>query len=434
MRDLFDRVCLINLRRRPDRLAAFRTDVLAKGWPFRDPEIFPAVDGKIVPTPRGWQSTDAVYGCLQSHVTILQSAILDDVKSLLVLEDDATVMSTFLEDCERFFAAVPSDWEQLMLGGQHIQGPRKVSDGVVRCMNCQRTHAYAIRGRFMRDLYSIWRAPSSQTHCDHIMGPLQPGYNVYAPDPFLFGQVKSQSDINGRVNPTKFWKSPKGEEHVFVLDCPKEVVAALRESGIHTGYDRNPTSDIDNGLLTVFKEDKPDLNAFVRWLHDLQWECVSQENVYLGIWHPQVTVELVKRFWAGPVVLIMAPTIKEAREQIQASIKRPMIPAPKRFIVLLETGRATASQLRSYGWHTGYWRDPVTDLDNGLREWEANGRDIGQLGTIVKTLQMECERIANGIAVVWHHGVTADMLRQATDADVIVAKGTVEECLATIRR
>jgi hypothetical protein len=155
LKTFFDRVVLINLQRRLDRLGAIKEQVRVKGWPFREFEVFNAIDGKKVPVSLGWSKGGGVYGCRQSHVGVLQSALMDGVDRLLVLEDDFVVKETFTEECEKFFTNVPDDWDQLMLGGQHIKSAFEVGDGIVRCKNTQRTHAYAVRGNMMRDLYSV---------------------------------------------------------------------------------------------------------------------------------------------------------------------------------------------------------------------------------------------------------------------------------------
>ena len=410
--DYFDRVVVINLKRRPDRLATFK-DILQKcQWPFKEPILFEAIDGNKVPTPVGWVAGGGTWGCMQSHRQVLERAIHDDVENILVLEDDLTVRNTFLADIIKFLKEVPDDWDQLMLGGQHIHAASPFKPGLVKCLNCQRTHAYAIRGTMLRDLYATWCSASSVTHCDHIMGPMQSRYHVYAPDPFVFGQIQSKSDISGALNPTKFWQAPTGKEPLYVLDCPIEVVVALREYGVHTGYNRDPTTDIDNGLIAVFNN--TDVESHLRkWVSDLQWECASAENTVLGVWHPKATEEMLRKCWSGPVSTITAATIGVALAKMKLGKNMS-----KQAIIVLRTSKTVAEQVRKTGWHMGIWLDPVTGYDNGLRQW-AIDKQPDKLRRIVDVLVQEASGIENGVACIWFPEVTIEQIQAVTNIRLV---------------
>ena len=388
-------------------------------WPFATPEVFCAVDGNLVGVPLGWSMGSGTWGCLQSHRTVLQDALMDGVRRLLVLEDDLCMRSTFVEEAERFLQEVPDDWDQLMVGGQHIGPTRQVKNGIVKCTNTQRTHAYAIRNRsasskMLSDLYALWCSHTSQTHCDHIMGPMQSRYNVYAPTPFLFGQSKSVSDISGARNPTKFWQPPTGNEPILLLKCSQMVVSKLRDWGVHTGYTRDPATDVDQGLSKCFN---PYNQAkLVKWINDLQWECVSEENTVLGVWHPDATLEQLSRIWAGPVTEICADTVEEALLRLPDAKRKPL-PA-REYVILFKGDRQTIGQLRSLGWHTGNWRDPITDQDNGLREWALDKRP-DRLREVVQTLVTEAEGVRNGVACLWHPELTEDVVSNITNLRVV---------------
>ena len=214
----WDRVWCINLDRRVDRWERFLEEC-----PVPHVERFPAVDGRTVFVPGWWRAGHGAWGCMASHTAILKNALdagMDkDGKAILVFEDDATFAPGFQAGWERLRANLPVDWDQLYLGGQHRELHRmplqSINEVVVRAFKVNRTHAYAVRGRFIRVLYEhLTDLQSHRTwdwmHVDHRMEQLHESgrYNIYAPKTWLVGQSKGESDISYRVCPDRFWNEP----------------------------------------------------------------------------------------------------------------------------------------------------------------------------------------------------------------------------------
>ena len=422
----FDQTWIINLKRRPDRLAQFWKEVEKTQWPFQRPQVFSAIEGNKVGVPKFWQTGGGSYGCMRSHLSLLERAIQDDVDSILVLEDDAIFMPDFAERVTTFLKNVPEDWQCLMLGGQHVNSTAfPVAPGVVRAGaggGIQRTHCYALRGgEIMKALYRVWA--NAAVHCDWVMGPCTAKFNTYAPEPFLVGQSEGSSDISGGSNPPKFWRSPTGLEPVIVLRAPRAVMDTLRGHGWHAGFNRDASTGVDNGLRDIFKDAELDaaqrVNRLKKWIEMIQWEVLSMtEPAICTLWHPDITAEMVRPLVKGVVLEVVAETVEEALKQLPADIhlsKPQPASGEKVQAVLLRSSRAVMEVLRDEGWHTGYWRDDVTGVDNGLRKLFSSTTDRRKLAEgvweIVQTLHGEARQIPKGIVTLWHEGITPDLLQ-----------------------
>ncbi len=90
-----------------------------------------------------------------------------------------------------------------MFGAEHLREPQPIRPGVVRCVASNRSHAYAVRGRFMKTLAEFWRITVND-HCDIVLSSLMRHFKVYAPDPLLIGQDCGHSDVTGRREYLRF--------------------------------------------------------------------------------------------------------------------------------------------------------------------------------------------------------------------------------------
>jgi GR25 family glycosyltransferase involved in LPS biosynthesis len=425
MKDYFDRVVVISLQRRSDRMRRLLGKLSNYGWPFIEPQPFRAVDGSIVPHPREWRSGGGAFGCQQSHLRVIQDALMDDVNRLIVLEDDAEIRESFSSDAQEFLNAVPSDWECLMLGGQHMAPPSEVSPGVVLCKNTQRTHCYAVNRDGMKTLAKLWS--ESVNHIDWDMGPcLGQRGKTYAPSPFLVGQACSRSDINGRRNPTQFWNAPRESIPVLWLQTSREVAEQMREYGCHYGADLDRDGN-DTGLNIAFPSRGKYVGGIKKFLGHVTWECesFSDKPGIATIWHPNATEECAEALLAdcSPTV-IKADTFAEASEAAAAMYPelfflRPTASRPP--VILLKTSPEVVKALReSRLVHTGNWRDANTDIDHGLSDIMDRGERC--LREWHSVLDREAEW-ANSVVGIWHPQVTTE-LAATTGRRVVVIDAT----------
>ena len=110
LHDFIERVYVINLKRRPDRLRTFFQRLEQYGWPFKEPIVYPAIEGDKVGVPPEFTQGGGAYGCRMSHLRILQDCLMDDVQSVMILEDDADLCEGFPEKVAEFLEKVPTDW------------------------------------------------------------------------------------------------------------------------------------------------------------------------------------------------------------------------------------------------------------------------------------------------------------------------------------
>jgi len=240
LQNFFDRTYCVSLDRRKDRWKRFKNQV-PKDWPFAPINRVQAIDGKKCQRPDWWKQGGGAWGCFRTHLRIIEQAMNNGRKSILLMEDDAMFCEDFTKRVTAFLEQVPDDWGMIYLGGQHLHvgknAPKQVDDLEVYIpWNVNRTHAFALRGKTMTEVYkhlckNDWH---NGNHIDHHLGRFHqrrdPNHRVYCPKEWLVGQQGGKSNISGRNPPDRFWKAAK-DVAFNVHDDRFVAVIGLHSSG-----------------------------------------------------------------------------------------------------------------------------------------------------------------------------------------------------------
>lgn len=135
------KIC-INLDRRPERWEQMRAKFERCG--VQGVQRFAAVDGEQAIIPANWSDSPGAYGCLRSHLEIILEARRRGWPNVLIFEDDAALDLQLHEKFSSYFEQVPSDWEMLHFGANHMAAPTEVSANIIRITSANSTFAYAL--------------------------------------------------------------------------------------------------------------------------------------------------------------------------------------------------------------------------------------------------------------------------------------------------
>lgn len=188
------KVC-INLERRADRWQRMHAE-------FARHEIasvhrFAALDGGALVLPATWRHTPGAYGCLLSHVRVVEEARQLGHESVLIFEDDAVFDPEFKIKFASFSDELPPDWDMLYFGALHKDEPVRVTEHVYRITKANSTYAYALK-RSVFDALVELNARAEQV-LDVNAYQLQERFNCYCFLPNLAWVQSEYSDVQNRL-------------------------------------------------------------------------------------------------------------------------------------------------------------------------------------------------------------------------------------------
>lgn len=291
--DHFGRVVVLSLpaaRHRRDRLRAHLRDT---GLGGNEVQFIPALPGSDTIPPPGWKGLPA-WGCLRSHLAVLRQAELDNVDSVLILEDDVVFDPRTSWELGSWLGRVPPDWGQIYLGGQHLEPPRRTAlDGVLQGWNVNRAHAYAVCGRILRQVIrhlTRWEDYNTRQlwHVDHQYGLAHARglWAAYTPAWWFAGQTADTSQINGERLPHRWWQPPAHALDVpFIHLEPDTLIASSDEDSlVEQSWHSRSTRDLADPLLLL--------------RHLERQAAAALEAGALPAWRdPRLPFELVARVW-----------------------------------------------------------------------------------------------------------------------------------------
>jgi hypothetical protein len=307
-RDYFDKVFFISLGHREDRRNALRDAFERFGLVDpNDVEWVRAVDGRLCPSPEYFSAGGGAWGCYQTHLRIVQDAAMDGLESYLVIEDDAIFSDHSADLLKSFMDQVPGDWDQLFLGGQHVEDPEIVPfrPMVLKATSVTRTHAFALRNTAFNIFQQhIAAAPdyisNGEWHVDHQIGLAHQRelWKTYVPAWWISGQDGGESNIANQDNPPLWWhwKQWATDLPFIYLRSDQESSQALK-SQVHFGNHLGGSSYVSKDLGECLRGNV----KLSKWLQQTADEALSK-NQLPGICHPEIPIEKVESEWGNWVV------------------------------------------------------------------------------------------------------------------------------------
>ena len=181
--EFFDKVVVINLDRRTDRMQKLVPQLKELGIKY---ERFSAVDGKKL-------DIDPIVAGLRSHLQVMKQIAGQRV---LILEDDAHFVEDFNEKFEKVMQTLPEDWDIFYLGALV---PKDV--GLIKMVNrhwgiqvlTTGSQAYCINPNRLE--YFISKLEDYNSYIDIGLRNFAKDLKAYIAQPNLVTQFPSYSDL-----------------------------------------------------------------------------------------------------------------------------------------------------------------------------------------------------------------------------------------------
>lgn len=229
-----DRVAIVNLDQRPDRLSLLLQELALLNVPAE----------KIVRLAAS-ENVNGQLGRRQSHLEALQMAQRQGWQNYLLLEDDAVLLKQekHTRVLNTLLAALPQlSWEMVLLGGEIQHGSElKSLAGIIHAQDCQKVCAYLVNSRYYATLARQMQQDSSDT-LEAQWQPLMRKGRWLACYPSLsyqragFSDIEQQETDNIRFYFNKINRTPAAEPRLsapLTASTASDVIGFYMETGLH---------------------------------------------------------------------------------------------------------------------------------------------------------------------------------------------------------
>lgn len=194
--DYFDKVYVINLAKRQDRLNEVMKEMKRVNITF---ERFEAVDGEKLKSPTKLRK--GVAGCKISHQNVIKKIAENKINTAAIFEDDVLFHPDFNKLFSLFYKELPKYWDFVYIGGNNVRPAIPISSHISKTTRTFALHAYLIKGHVAKKMASEFHRWERQIDVD-IDGFLQCNkMKAYIFNPRIAFQRQGYSDnLNRFVN------------------------------------------------------------------------------------------------------------------------------------------------------------------------------------------------------------------------------------------
>lgn len=156
--DYFNRLAIIHLPDRDDRLRALTRELRACGIDIKDPKV--VIPHAPMPTTANGFRSRGVYGNFLSHLEIIETAYKDGLETVWTIEDDAIFSRRFRLQQKQIASYLrENEWDLCFIGHSAGKEIPKSPTGLLRYSGSFIwAHSYAVHRRIMPRLIEFFRS------------------------------------------------------------------------------------------------------------------------------------------------------------------------------------------------------------------------------------------------------------------------------------